>query len=103
MSDIAKWGLLVAGAVLVIGLIFSAMGNFGWDLAGALELFALFVELLVGLAGDAFKFGRAMVNLLFVPCGYESYMTGLLIYLFVRWFVQLSVKIAAWVYHYIFK
>lgn len=103
MSDIAKWGLLVAGAVAVIALIFSIFAGFGWDVPKTIETLSFLISALVYYAGEGLRFGREMINLLFVPSGFEPFVTGVLVYLITRWFVQLGVKIAAWVYHYIFK
>lgn len=98
MSDIAKWALLVVGAVALIGLIvalpFVKFIDVG-QLASA-------VNNIVTIAGDAFRFGRGLVNLFLLPFG-RKIVTGLMIWLIGKRVIPLAIKIGAWVRHYIFK
>jgi len=98
MSDAVKWGLLVAGALAIIALIvalpfvqFIDLGEFGDALGN-----------IVSICGDAFRFGRGLVNNLLLPFG-RTVVTGLMIWLVGKWALLVSIKIATWVYHYIFK
>lgn len=98
MSDIAKWALLVAGAVAFIALIlalpfveFINVGEFSAALSNV-----------VGIAGDAFLFGRGLINNFLLPFG-RTVASGLMFWLFGKWAITISIKIGAWVYHFIFK
>lgn len=98
MSDIVKWGLLVAGAVLIIGLIvalpfmdFIDVGQFGG-----------LITQLVEIAGDGFVFGRGLINNFLTPFGRVA-LTGLLYWLFGKWAITIAIKLIIWVYHFIFK
>lgn len=98
MSDIAKWALLVAGAVAFIALImalpfveFINVGEFTSALANVIII-----------AGDAFAFGRGLINNFLLPFG-RSVATGLMIWLLAKWAIPVAIKIGAWVYHFIFK
>lgn len=71
MSDVAKWALLVAGAVLIIGLIV-ALPFVQFIDAGQLSAA---VSNIVSIAGDAFRFGRGLINLFLLPFG-RKVVTG---------------------------
>lgn len=98
MSDIAKWGLLVAGAVALIALIiampFMDFINFG-ELGNNISTLLFFV-------GDAFTFGRRLINVFLTPFG-RSIVTGLMIYWLAKPFIGMGIKMTAWIYHFVFK
>lgn len=98
MSDIAKWALLVAGAVALIALImalpfvnFINVGEFGNSLSTV-----------VSIAGDALLQARKLINNFFSPFG-RGVLTGLLIWLVGKFAILNSIKIVSWIYHFIFK
>lgn len=98
MSDIAKWALLVAGALVLIGLIlalpFVEFIN--------LDEFSAILANITSIAGDAFRFGRGLINLFLLPFG-RSVLSGLMIWLIGKWAIMISIKIGSWIYHFIFK
>lgn len=98
MSDVVKWALLVAGAIVLIGLIlalpFVDFINF--------EEFSAALTNVVSIAGGAFKFARGLLNNFFLPFG-RTIITGVMIWLVGKWAVMVAIKIAAWIYHFIFK
>lgn len=98
MSDIAKWGLLVAGAVALIALIvalpFVEFINFTEITNG--------IETILFICGDAFVFGRRLVNVFLTPFG-RSLVSGLMIYWLAKSFIGMGIKITAWIYHFVFK
>ena len=98
MSDIVKWGLLAAGAVALIALIVSLPFVQYIDIA---RLSSVVVSL-VDIAGDAFIFGRGLINNFLTPFG-RTVLSGIMFYLLSKWVLTLSIKISAWVYHFIFK
>lgn len=98
MSDIAKWALLAAAAVLLIGMIaalpfveFIDFGQFSAALAN-----------ITTVAGSAFRFGRGLINNFLLPFG-RTVATGLFIWLVGKWALMIAIKIVAWAYHFIFK
>lgn len=98
MSNIAKWGLLAVGAVLIIGMIcalpfmdFVDAGQFG-SLIGSL----------VDIAGEGFVFARGLLNNFLTPFG-RTALTGLLVWIFGKWVITITVKVVIWAYHFIFK
>ena len=98
MSDAIKWGLLVAGALLVIGLIVALpFTNF-------IDLSALTNNIngLVYYAGDSFRAARGFINNFFTPFG-RTVLSGLMFYLVGRWIITMTIKLTVWVYHFIFK
>lgn len=98
MSDVAKWALLVAGAIALIALIVSlpfvqfADGN----------EFTVLLQQLSTLAGSALQSARGIVNNFLTPFG-RNVLTGLLYYLFGKWAISIGIKTGAWIYHFIFK
>lgn len=98
MSDVVKWALLVAGAVVLVGLIlalpFVDFINF--------SEFSVALTNIVNIAGGAFKFARGLLNNFFLPFG-RSVVTGLMVWLIGKWAIMTAIKIAAWIYHFVFK
>lgn len=98
MGEAVKWALLVAGAVVIIGLIialpfvqFINVGEFGALLNG-----------LVNIIGGALVSARGLLNNFLTPFG-VTVLSGLLFYLFAKAFITNAVKIIIWIYHFIFK
>lgn len=98
MSDIAKWALLVAGALVIIGLIVALPFV---EYINVSE-FSSLISRLVDVVGDGFNFARGLINNFLTPFG-RTVLTGLLIWLFAKWAIMISIKISVWVYHFIFK
>lgn len=98
MSDIAKWALLVAGALVIIGMILTL--PFTEFLVP--DQFTTLIGTLVEIAGDGFIFGRGVINNFLTPYG-RAVLTGLLYWFFGKWAITISFKIVVWVYHFIFK
>ena len=98
MSDIAKWALLVAGALALIALIvalpFVEFIN--------IDEFTAAIGNVVSIAGNAFQFGRGLINLFLLPFG-RTVATGLMFWLIGKWAITITIKIGAWIYHFIFK
>lgn len=98
MSNIIKWALLGAGAVLIIGLImalpfvgFIDFQEFGNGLTDIVEV-----------CGDFFISARGLINSFLTPFG-RGLLTGLLIWLFGKWAITVSIKTVVWVYHFVFR
>lgn len=98
MSEVVKWGLLVAGLLVIIALIvalpfveFIDFGEFG-----------NLITQLVSLCSSAFSFGRGLINNFLTPFG-RTVLTGIMIYLIGKWAITIGIKITSWAYHFIFK
>lgn len=98
MSDIAKWALLIAGALALIVLIvalpvaeYISPSEFGNQIGE-----------LVSKAGDFFRAGRGLINNFLTPFG-ATVLTGLMIWLFGKGFLTMGIKTTVWVYNWIFK
>ena len=98
MSDIAKWALLVAGAVALIALIVALPIA---EYINPTEFGNLIGEL-ASLAGDVFQSGRGIVNNFLTPFGI-TVLSGLIIWLLAKGFLTMGIKIGVWVYNWIFK
>ena len=97
MADIIKWGLLVAGIVALIALIFVlpvADLNIG--------AFSDGITTIVTYAGEYFKSARGLINSFTTPAG-VAMITALLSWFFAKFLVTNGIKIVAWIYHFIFK
>lgn len=98
MGDVVKWGLLVAGIVLLISLIaglpFLEFMN--------LDEFTGAISSLVSLCGDAFKFARGLINNFLTPFG-RTAATGLIFWVICKPFILQAIQYIVMVYHYIFK
>lgn len=98
MSDVVKWALLGAGVVLLIGLVaalpFVEFINFGE--------FGSAVSNIISVAGGLFASARGLINCFLLPFG-RNVLTGLLVWLFGKWAIMISIKTVAWVYHFVFR
>lgn len=98
MSDVAKWALLVAGALALIALIVTLPFVEFIDL----DEFSSILTNITNIAGDAFRFGRGLINLFLLPFG-RKILSGLMIWLIGKWAILIGIKTGAWIYHFIFK
>lgn len=98
MATIAKWALLVGGAILIIGLIVSLPFM---DFIDAGE-FGSMITSLVDIAGSGFVFARGLLNNFLTPFG-RTALTGLIYWIFGKWAITISIKLVVWIYHFIFK
>lgn len=98
MSDVVKWALLGAGVVLLIGLVtalpFVEFINFGE--------FGSAISNIISVAGGLFASARGLINCFLLPFG-RNVLTGLLVWLFGKWAIMISIKTVAWVYHFVFR
>ncbi|MBQ9919992.1 MAG: hypothetical protein IJO49_04110 [Clostridia bacterium] len=98
MGEFVKWGLLVAGALLLIGLVialpFTEFLNVG-ELGNQLEV-------VVDSLGSYLAQGRMLLNYFLTPFG-ATVLSGILGYIMFKWIIQIGIKTTAWVYHFIFK
>lgn len=98
MSDIAKWALLIAGAVALIALVLALPFM---DFLDTGELSSAIGDI-VSVAGGAFGTVRGLLNNLLSPFG-RTCLSGLLVYFFTKWIVTAGIKVTTWIYHFIFK
>lgn len=98
MSDIAKWALLIAGAIALIALIVALPVA---EYINPSE-FGNLIGQLVDLAGNVFRSGRGLLNNFLTPFG-VTVLSGLIIWFLAKGFLTMGIKIGVWVYHWIFK
>lgn len=98
MSDAIKWTLLGTALVLLIGMIVLLPFN---QFINADE-FTNAINTIVSLCSNAFSFARGLINNFLSPFG-RTVLTGLLVWLFGKKFLMVSIKIVSSVYHFIFK
>lgn len=98
MSNAIKWALLAAGAVLLIGLVmalpFVEFVNF--------SEFGSAITNIVSVCGETFSSARGLINCFLLPFG-RTMLTGLLMWLFGKWALMISIKTVTWVYHFVFR
>ncbi len=98
VSDIAKWALLIAGAIALIALIVALPFVQYIDLGQ----FGSLINDIVEVVGNAFQNARGLLNNFLTPFG-RGLATGILVYLIGKWAITIGIKITAWIYHFIFK
>ena len=98
ISNIAKWALLVAGAVVLIGIVLSLPFVNVIDV----DVFGEMITNVVTYAGGAIRNARGMINNFVFPAGAYA-ITAVIGYLFTKWFVISGIKVGTWIYHFIFK
>lgn len=98
MSNIVKWALLAAGAVLLVGLVLSmpfvGVIDFG-ELSGA-------VNGIVSICGTSFSAAKGILNNFLTPWG-RGVLTGVIYYEISKFAVTLTIKITTWIYHFVFR
>lgn len=98
MGDVVKWGLLVAGIILLISMVsalpFLEFMNLD-ELTGA-------ISSVVSICGGAFQFARGLLNNFLSPFGRVS-ATGLIFWVVCKPFALQAIQYLVMVYHYIFK
>lgn len=98
MSDAVKWALLVAGAIIIIGLVV--------DLAVVdfidVDIFGSAISSIISVVGEGFNFGRGIINNLLSPWA-RSALSVLLYWIIGKEFILWTIKVSVWVYHFIFK
>lgn len=98
MSTVAKWALLGAGAVVLIGLVFAL------PFVGSIDLneFSANISTIVNVCGDFFSNARGLINNFLTPVG-RTILTGLMGWLFGKRFLMVAIQIVTWAYHFIFR
>lgn len=99
MGDVAKWVLLSAAAVFIVGLVLAfPIGTY----MVRFDIYSEGIATVVDIAGNGLIFGRALINNLFSPFG-RTALSGLMIWLVGKWILTYSLKVMVWVYHFVFK
>lgn len=98
MSDAIKWGLLVAGIVVCIGLVV------GIGFADYIDVDTVEegVTTLLSYGGTFFAKARGLINNFFFPSVYRT-VTFAIWWLILKPVITFSIKITVSIYHYIFK
>ncbi len=97
MGDLVKWGLLIAGIVILVAMVLQLpifavdLGAFGDGIAAILDV-----------CGDALVFARSVVNLFLTDWG-ATILTGLLVWIFLRWLLIKNIGTIIAVYNYLFR
>lgn len=98
MSDVVKWGLLGAGAVLLIGMIVALPFV---DFINLKE-FSANMAVIVETIGEYLKTARGIVNMFLSPFG-RTILTGIMGWLVGKTFLMNGIKIITWAYHFVFR
>jgi len=98
LSDAVKWALLVAGAIVIIGMVVSL------DYMEYLDFgtFGSAVSSVISIVGEGFNFGRGIINNLLSPWARVA-LSGLMYWIIGKELILWSIKVSVWVYHFIFK
>lgn len=98
MGDVVKWGLLVAGIILLVSMIaelpFLEFINLD-ELTGA-------ISTVVSICGGVFRFARALINNFLSPFA-RVVASGLLFWVICKPFILQAIQYIVMIYHYIFK
>ena len=98
MGEVAKWVLLVAFAVALIGTCIT-LPIMGWIDVG---VYTEGLATVISIAGDALIFGRGLINNLLSPWA-RTAVSGLMMWLIGKYLVTYSIKVSVWAYHFVFK
>lgn len=98
MSNIAKWALLSAGAVMLIALIL----NLPFVQYISFRQFGNLITRLLNIAGGFFTNARGLINCFLKPWG-RTCLSALMVWFFGKWALLSSIKVVTWTYHFIFR
>lgn len=98
MGDVVKWGLLVAGIILLIAMVADLPFLDFLDL----EEFVSAISNVVDICSGSFKFGRGLINNFLTPFGRVA-ASGLIFWVICKPFIMTAIQYIVMVYHYIFK
>lgn len=98
MGDIAKWAILVAAGLALIGMILAFPIMDYMDVG----VYSEGIATIVNYCGSAFIFARGLINNFLSPWA-RSAISGLTLWFIGKWIVTYSVKMMVWVYRFIFK
>jgi hypothetical protein len=98
MGDAIKWGLLATAIIVLIALVVALPFTNFIDVGE----FTNGLTTIVNVCGNAFTSARGLINSFLTPFG-RNLVTGMLIWFFGKWAITITIKITAWVYHFIFK
>lgn len=98
MAEAIKWGILVVAIVSLILTVLALPVVQGLDF----ELLSDSIDVIITYAGGFLYNARGLVNMFLFESA-RGILTGLILYLFISWACKLSVKIGAWIIHFIFK
>lgn len=98
MSDAVKWALLVAAALVIIGMVVTL------DYMDYIDLntFSSAVSSVISVVGNGFNFGRGIINNLLSPWARVA-LSGLMYWIIGKELILWTIKVSVWVYHFIFK
>lgn len=98
MGDVVKWGLLVAGILLIIAMVVELPFLDFLNLAE----FSTAIANVVTICGSVFKFARGLINNFLTPFG-RAAATGLIYWVVCKPFIMTAIQYMVYIYHYIFK
>lgn len=100
MSDIAKWALLVTAVLALIVIVLTM--PFAKFLPTGAQQITVYIDEIVTLCSGFFYTARSLINIFLFESA-RSVLSGLIVYLFAKWIITISVKITTWIFHFIFK
>ena len=98
MGDVVKWGLLVAGIILLIAMIAELPFLEFMNLDELVAAVSTVVEICAGV----FRFARGLINNFLTPFG-RTAASGLIFWVICKPFIMQAIQYIVMVYHYIFK
>ena len=98
MGDVVKWGLLVAGIILLVAMIAELPFLEFMNLDELVTAVSSVVEICAGV----FKFARGLINNFLTPFG-RTAATGLIFWVICKPFIMQAIQYIVMIYHYIFK
>lgn len=98
MSNVVKWALLAAGAVMLIGLVMALPIT---QYANGTS-FRASITGIVNFTGNTFMNAKGLINNFLTSSG-RTCLNGIIVWLFGKMFVMNAIKITTQVYHFIFR
>lgn len=100
MSNAVKWALLAAAFLAVIVVIMTF--PFVQYISPSIAEIGTYVEPFVKIVGKYTTTARGLINIFLLPYA-RGLLSGCFMYLIFKKIMTMTVKITAWIYHFIFK
>lgn len=97
MSDIARWGIFLAAAITIIGIVVAFPIMDYMDLG----VFQSGIDTILSVMGDALIFGRGLINNFLSPWA-RTAASGLMCWFLGKWFLTYTIRITVWAYKWVF-
>lgn len=98
MSDVIKWGILIAAVLLIVTAVLSLPIFLGFNVPALADSLSQFIS----VAGSAITWGRCFINNFLTPAG-ATCLSGLVIYFVAKPFLTFGIDLTVGIMRFVYK